>query len=256
MQFYDYMSLICEGNVHTLIAGCTGSGKSVLLNGVILYIHTIEGAGLYLIDPKRVELSQYKDSDHTVMYGDTDESILSVLASVSAEMDRRFKDMQRRGLRKTDLPPRYIIIDELALFNHKINPKLAEGNEFLSRIATLGRASNMFLIACTQRPTNDVITPLFKINCDCKVALRTSTDQESRNIIQVNDAHYLPRWGECLITHPDIVGIARAPVRLYKDEKIEAFVYPNGHRINRLQVSNISSQDVKPKSFLQRLFGG
>ena len=253
MQFYDYMSMITERNVHTLIAGCVGSGKSVLLNGVILYIHTIEGAGMYLIDPKRVELSQYRDSDHTVMYADTTESILSALASANAEMDRRFEDMQRRGLRTTDLPPRYIIIDELAQFNRRVNPKLAEGNELLSRITTLGRASKIFVIACTQRPTNDVITPLVKINCDCKIALRTSTDQESRNIIQTADAHYLPRWGKCLITHPDLVGFAEAPVRLYEDEEIEAFVYPNGHRANRLQVSNTRPQ--KPKSFLQRLFG-
>jgi DNA helicase HerA-like ATPase len=74
-------------NRHLLIAGTTGSGKSVVINGIITSLLMTAGPDtvqLVLIDPKRVELSQYKDSDHTVMYGDTDESILSVLASANA----------------------------------------------------------------------------------------------------------------------------------------------------------------------------
>ena len=242
LDFYNYLDKITGENVHTLIAGCMGSGKSVLLNGVILNILTIDGAGLYLIDPKRVELVQYKNSVHTCAYASEPEEIISVIHSATVEMDRRFKDMQKRGLRKTDLPPRYVIIDELAQFSKRIDPRLAQANEDLARIATLGRASKIFIIACTQRPTNDVITPVIKTNCDCKIALRTASDQESRNIIQVSDAHYLPRHGFCLITHPDFVGVQKAPVRLYEDETIDAFVASCGLR--------------KRKSFLSRLFGG
>ena len=243
MEFFEYMPLMTKENVHTLIAGCMGSGKSVLLNGVICYIHTIEGSGLYLIDPKRVELVQYKDSDHTVAYASEPDEIISVIHSACEEMDRRFLDMQKRGLRKTDKPPRYVIIDELAQFSKRIDPRLAKANEDLARIATLGRASKIFIIACTQRPTNDVITPVIKTNCDCKIALRTASDQESRNIIQVSDAHYLPRWGQCIITHPNIIGSVVAPVRFYDDEEIEDFIYPFGH-----------SKSGK-RGFLQRLFG-
>lgn len=242
LDFYDYLDLITGSNVHTLIAGCTGSGKSVLLNGVLLNILTIDGAGLYLIDPKGVELVQYKDSVHTVAYAYTDDEIISVIHSACEEMDRRFANMRRKGLRKTDLPPRFVVIDELAQFSKRVNPRLAKANEDLSRIATLGRASGIFLIGCTQRPTNDVITPLLKVNCDCKIALRTSTKQESRNIIQTDDANYLPKYGFCVIAHPDFVGLQKAPVRLYENETIDAFVASCGLR--------------KPKSFLQRLFGG
>lgn len=230
LDFYDYMDLICDSDVHTLIAGCTGSGKSVLLNGVILNILTIDGAGLYLIDPKGVELIQYRDSVHTVAYAYTDEEIISVIHSATEEMDRRFKDMRRKGLRRTDLPPRFVIIDELAQFSKKVNPKLAKANEDLSRIATLGRASGIFLIGCTQRPTNDVITPLLKINCDCKIALRTDSEQESRNIIKVSDAHYLPRHGFCYIAHPNFMGIRKEPVEYYSDNTIYDFVKSCGIR--------------------------
>ena len=244
LEFYDYLDKITGENVHTLIAGCMGSGKSNLLHWVILNILTIDGSGLYLIDPKRVELVQYKNSVHTCAYACETEDIISVIHSAAEEMDRRFKDMQRRGLRKSDKPPRYIIIDELAQFSKRIDPRLAKANEDLARIATLGRASKVFIIACTQRPTNDVITPVIKTNCDCKIALRTSSDQESRNIIQVSDAHYLPRHGFCLITHPDYMGVQRAPVDLCTDETIDAFVASCGLRRQ------------KQKSFLQRLFGG
>lgn len=236
LEFYDYLDLITGSNVHTLIAGCTGSGKSVLLNGVILNILTIDGAGLYLIDPKGTELMQYEDSVHTVAYGCSNEEILRVIHSATEEMDRRFADMRARRLRKTDKPPRFVIIDELAQFSRSTNPELAEANRDLNRLLTLGRASGIFTIACTQRPTNDVISPLIKVNCDCKIALRTSTPQESRNIIQVADAYELPWHGYCLIRHPSFRDVKQAPVELYSDETIDEAVRFCGlrqrHRFN------------------------
>ena len=246
LEFYDYLDLITGSNVHTLIAGCTGSGKSVLLNGVILNILTIDGAGMYLIDPKGVELVQYKDSVHTVAYAYTNDQIIRVIHSACEEMDRRFADMRRKGLRKTDKPPRFVIIDELAQFSRSVNPELAQANKDLARLVTLGRASGIFLIGCTQRPTNDVITPILKVNCDCKIALSVSTPQESRNIIQVADAYELPWHGFCLIRHPSYKGVRKEPVEFYSDETIDAFVRASGLR--------------KPKQtsqgFLSRLFRG
>lgn len=253
MEFFDYMPLICESDRNTLIAGPVGSGKSVLLNSVIMYIHTIEGAGMYLIDPKGTELSQYEDSDHTVFYSDDASSAYEAISMAEAEMERRFKDMKARRLRHTDLPPRFIIIDELAQFNKRVDPDYDPCNPKLAKIATKGRASGVYIIACTQRLTNDVITPLIKVNCDCKIALRTATEQESRNVLGVKDAHYLPKNGYCIMSHPNFMDCVKAPVRYFSDEEIEAFVYPNGHRANRLQVSNTRPQ--KPKSFLQRLLG-
>lgn len=230
LDFYNYLDLITGSNLHTLIAGCTGSGKSVLLNGVVMNILTIDGAGLYLIDPKGTELMQYEDSVHTCAYACSNKEILEVIHSATCEMDRRFADMRARRLRKTDKPPRFVIIDELAQFSRSTNPELAEANRDLNRLLTLGRASNIFMIACTQRPTNDVISPLIKVNCDCKIALRTSDAQESRNIIQIPDACKLPKVGYCLIRHPDFMDVQRAPVRLYDDKTIDAFIASCGLR--------------------------
>ena len=223
LNFYDYLPMITQGGYHVLIAGCTGSGKSVMLNGLILHTLTIPGSGLYLIDPKRVELSCYQPSSHCISYGDTYETIEDTLKKAVAEMKFRFSEMKFLGIRKTFREPRYIIIDELAQFSHKVNKEYAKLNPLLSELATLGRAANMFLIACTQRPTNDTITPLFKINCDCKIALRCATEQESRNIIEISDARYLPKHGQCIIRHPDLLEPMIYPVDYYEDAFIENF---------------------------------
>ena len=124
LEFYDYLPKITQGDCHTLIAGVVGSGKSVMLNGIVLHTMTIVGSGLYLIDPKRTELSMYRSSAHCVAYGDTDETIISTLKLAQAEMHRRFAEMQREGLRKTKRPPCYVVIDELAMLSTKINKDL------------------------------------------------------------------------------------------------------------------------------------
>ena len=246
IEFYDYMPKITQGDCHTLIAGVVGSGKSVMLNGIILHTMTIAGSGLYLIDPKRVELSMYRSSAHCVAYGDTDATIVSTLRMAQAEMHNRFADMQRRGLRKTDKPPMYVVIDELAMLSTKINKELAKvTNPILSDICVLGRASKVFLIACTQRPTQDVITPLIKVNCDCRIALRVTNEYQSRNIIDVGDAHYLPRYGYCYMAHPDFMEVEKLPVRLYPDEVIQQAVFASRRQPQRQQ----------KKSLLQRIFG-
>ena len=255
LEFYDYMPLITQGDCHTLIAGVVGSGKSVLLNGIILHSMTIDGSGLYLIDPKRVELSMYRSSVHCASYGDTDETIIQTLKFAQAEMHRRFADMQKRGLRKTDLPPRYVVIDELAMLSTKINKELAKvTNPILSDICVLGRASKIFLVACTQRPTQDVITPLIKVNCDCRIALRMTNEYQSRNIIDVGDAHYLPRYGYCYMAHPDFIGVEKKPVRLYPDSVIEQAVEAS-KRKEQARPAPKEQKKQKNKSLFDKIFG-
>lgn len=227
MEFHTYLDLIAKDNKHTLIAGCTGSGKSVFLNDVLCYILTIDGSGLILIDPKKVELAPYRNSCHTIMYGDDEETIKAALTYAVNVMDARFSAMQKQGIRKSTEAPIYIVIDELAQFSRTVNPELATNNTLLSKLATLGRAANVFLIACTQRPTNDVITPLYKINCDCKVALRTGTKQESRNIIDIDDAYSLPEVGYAIIRHPKHRDPIQVPVDYHTDKEIEDFIRPS-----------------------------
>lgn len=227
MQFYSYVEKVVTSNVHILIAGCTGSGKSVLLNSLLCYILTIDHSGLILIDPKKVELAPYRKSCHTIMYGDDTTSINQSLKYAVNLMHNRYTRMQNEEIVKSNEAPIYIIIDELAQFSRTVRPDLAVNNPLLAELATLGRAANIFLIACTQRPTNDVITPLYKVNCDCKIALRTSTEQESRNIIGISDAaHFSERYGHCIISHPDYMTPQEAPVAYHPLEEIKAFIAP------------------------------
>lgn len=247
MEFHTYLDLIVNDNKHVLIAGCTGSGKSVFLNDVLCYILTIDGSGLILIDPKKVELAPYRNSNHTIMYGDDTRTITSALEYAVSLMESRFDTMQEQGIRKSKEAPVYIIIDELAQFSRTVDPDLAKCNPLLSKLATLGRAANVFLIACTQRPTNDVITPLYKINCDCKVALRTSTKQESRNIIDISDAYDLPDVGYAIIRHPKHRDPFQVPVDYHTDKEIEEFIRPS------LRPSAPAPKQKK-RSFLQEFF--
>lgn len=250
MEFNTYLDLIVNDNKHVLIAGCTGSGKSVFLNNVLCYILTIDGSGLILIDPKKVELAPYRNSNHTIMYGDDEETIAHALQYAVGIMDARFSAMQRQGIRKSTEAPIYIIIDELAQFSRTVNPELAKNNTLLSKLATLGRAANVFLIACTQRPTNDVITPLYKINCDCKVALRTSTKQESRNIIDISDAYDLPDVGYAIIRHPKHRDPFQVPVDYHTDKEIEEYIRPT----LRPSAAVPGKEEKRPKTILGALF--
>lgn len=241
LEFCEYIYTITEGDHHTLIAGCTGSGKSVLLNGIVLNILTIPGSELYLIDPKGVELEAYRRSSHAICYADNAEDTFILLQKAVAEMRSRFKEMKSQGLRKSPRNRQYIIIDELAQFSPKVDKSYKEANELLSQISTLGRAANIFIIACTQRPTQDVITPLVKINFDCKIALRTATKRESINIIDRPDANFLPEHGKCIMVHP-------------------AYVEPHIHTVDFFSNSTIDQaiddtrRPVK-RSFFSRILG-
>lgn len=179
---------------HALIAGSTGSGKSVLINSIIytaLY-QPPNCCKLVLIDPKRVELYRYKNIPHTLIYAIETPDIINALCDSIEIMERRYKAMQRRGQLKSTDPDIYIIIDEYADLMTTAKKAVTP---LICRIAQLGRAANMHLILATQRPTRDIITGQIKVNLDSRVALRCPTPQDSRNIIDVKGAETLPRYG-------------------------------------------------------------
>lgn len=187
---------------HILIAGSTGSGKSVLINSVIytaLYnapTHT----QLILIDPKRVELVQYKNLPHTQIYASEPHQIAAALGAAVEIMETRYKRMQAAGQRESIEAHIYIIIDELAdLFT----TQKRETAPLIARLAQLGRAARLHLIAATQRPTKDIITGQIKVNLDSRVALRCPTAQDSRNIINTGGAEQLPRYGSGYYLTPE-----------------------------------------------------
>lgn len=179
---------------HTLIAGASNSGKSVLINDII-YTALYKDPSrlqLVLIDPKRVELIDYKPLPHTLRYASEPVEIINTLKWCVDLMETRYAEMQRKRIKKYDGSDVYIFIDEFAdlMTTHK-----KETLPLLQRIAQLGRAANIHLIAATQRPTKDVVNGQIKVNMDSRIALRCPTAQDSRNIINVNGAEQLPRCG-------------------------------------------------------------
>lgn len=189
---------------HLLIAGATGSGKSVLINSIIFSALSKSPAynQFFFIDLKRVELSEYKQVPHCLGYADTPESAKSIIDYAVQLLEYRFRDMQNRAA-VTGKPCKifspdgskqvYLIIDEYADLVTTCGKSIQNN---LSRIAILGRAAGIHLLIATQRPTRDIIDGRIKANIDSRIALRTSTAQESRNIIDVSGAEKLPEYGQ------------------------------------------------------------
>ena len=179
---------------HLLIAGSTGSGKSVLLNSLIytaLYKPPTVAAFI-LIDPKRVELVEFARLPHCIRYASEPDEITATLAEAVTIMESRYKRMQAARQKQTTERDIYIIIDEFAdLMTTQKRQTLAP----LQRLAQLGRAAGLHLIAATQRPTRDIINGQIKVNLDSRLALRCPTAQDSRNIINTKGAETLPRYG-------------------------------------------------------------
>ena len=187
---------------HMLIAGATGSGKSVVMNGLIATI-MLSASGekaLILIDPKRVEFSRYRWLPHTLAYAQTPSEIEATLHYAIDLIEQRFQRMEHHGLQKSLDGDIYILIDEFA---DLMVPQQRATLPLIIRIAKLGRAANIHLFLATQRPTRDIITGQIKVNMDARLALRVPTSQDSRNIIDVNGAEFLPRWGEGYYLTPE-----------------------------------------------------
>lgn len=203
---------------HLLVAGATGSGKSVVLNGIMstLLIHSPALVQFVLIDPKRVELIQYKDLPHTVAYASEPFEMVSALQHVLNITDARYRDMAGRGLRRYDGPDLYVLIDELAdlmtTCKRQVQP-------LIQRIAQVGRAANVHLIAATQCPLREVIPTPIKCNLDARVALRTRSAQDSRNILGVTGCERLPRYGQGYYMTPD--GLQLWNIPMVSDSEID-----------------------------------
>ncbi|MBI2017531.1 DNA translocase FtsK [Candidatus Daviesbacteria bacterium] len=206
---------------HCLIAGTTGSGKSVMLNAVIgslLFRNSPDELKLILIDPKRVELTNYNGIPHLLTPVITEpEKILSALKWAMAEMERRYKLFQSVGVRNISgynemsgfqaLPYIVIIVDELA---DLMMFAPVEIEDAITRIAQLARATGIHLVVATQRPSVDVITGLIKANIPCRIAFNVSSMVDSRVILDGPGAEKLLGRGDMLFLPPD----ASKPIRI------------------------------------------
>lgn len=209
---------------HVLIAGATGSGKSVLINSLIytaLYQAPCQ-VKFILIDPKRVELSDYRYLPHTMRYASEPGDIAAAIHGAVDLMECRYRDMQARRLKRYDGPDIYIIIDEYA---DLVTVQKQQVLTPLCRIAQLGRAAGIHLILATQRPTRDIINGQIKVNIDARVALRCPTSQDSRNIINIKGAELLPRYGKGLYLTPDTMQPVQVPIPMTPQAEIDRLVY-------------------------------
>lgn len=187
---------------HLLIAGTTGSGKSVIINNIIytLLYKSPKEVKLILIDPKKVELVQYKELPHTLAYASEQADIIQTIKNTVALMEQRYKTMQKQGIKKSREADLYIIIDEYA---DLITTSKKDTECLICRLAQLGRAARVHLIIATQRPTRDIITGQVKVNIDSRLALRVPTAQDSRNIINIKGAENLAKYGQGYYLTPD-----------------------------------------------------
>jgi len=210
---------------HLLIAGATGSGKSVCINNIILsilYKLNPETVKFIMIDPKRVELNVYNGIPHLLIPIVTDASqAIKVLNWSISEMEKRFKIFAEAGVRNLEgyneyvrninndtepLPYIIIVIDELADLMLS-SPVKAE--ESLCRLAQMTRATGIHLIIATQRPSVDIITGSIKVNFPSRIAFAVSTQVDSRTILDVNGAEKLLGNGDMLFSP---VGVSK-PIR-------------------------------------------
>ncbi|VVA44085.1 DNA translocase FtsK [Candidatus Roizmanbacteria bacterium] len=199
---------------HALIAGATGSGKSVLLNAWIsafLFRTRPEDLRMILVDPKRVELSIYNSIPHLLTEVIVDaEKIISALKWTVGEMQLRYKLFAKVGARNIEgynlisgiekRPYIIFVIDELAdlmIFAP------GESEELITRVAQMARATGIHLILATQRPSVDVITGLMKANIPTRIAFNVSSMIDSRVIIDMPGAEKLLGRGDMLFLPPD-----------------------------------------------------
>lgn len=209
---------------HLLIAGETGSGKSVLLNSIICsLLFKSPDNRFVMIDPKRTELSRYEGIFPLFRPIVKDPcSAIEALESVCKEMDNRYNNMERAGTKDykdIGCKPIIVVIDELAdlmLTSHY------KSEQFIVRIAQLGRAAGIHLIIATQRPTAQVLTGLIKSNMPCRIALQTASIRDSINILDHKGAEQLIGRGDALLKLPDRVNTIRFQSAYISDSDIDA----------------------------------
>lgn len=181
--------------VHMLVAGSTGTGKSVFLNSLISSLYLEENNEpfmLYLIDPKRVSFQHFKGLVNVKLITDTNEAVYCFDKLIGI-MEERYQEMEQG---KKDFMPIYVIVDELAdlMLESKYTCE-----ESLVRLAQKSRQANIHLILCTQRPTINVVSGLIKAQCDTRVCFKMSSIRDSITILDHKGAEQLLGYGDCLI---------------------------------------------------------
>ena len=227
-----------ESMPHLLIAGTTGSGKSVCVNAILtcfLLHNTPEDLRLILVDPKRVELTSYNGVPHLLAPVVVEiDRVIGALQWMTREMDKRYHMFAQVGARNiTDynarmklqgtkkLPFLVVVIDELADLM-MIAP--GETEQTITRLAQLARATGIHMILATQRPSVDVVTGLIKANFPARIAFAVASNTDSRVILDQPGAERLLGRGDMLFQAPDAPAPARLQGVFVSDHEIQNLV--------------------------------
>ena len=215
---------------HLLIAGTTGSGKTVCVNGIIasmLFNATPNDVKFLMVDPKMVELAQFNDIPHMLCPVVTDpKKVAMALAWVTSEMDERYQLLAQEGVRNIDaynlkkqkLPYIIVVIDELADLMMTVRDQVESA---IARLAQLSRAVGIHLILATQRPSVDVITGVIKANFPARISFKVASKVDSRTVLDMNGAEKLLGRGDLLFLQPGQAKPVRAQSSFMKDEELE-----------------------------------
>lgn len=223
---------------HLLIAGTTGSGKSVGINSMLLsllYRNSPKTLRLMMIDPKMLEFSIYNDIPHLLTPVITDpKKAVNALSNMVAEMERRYRLMaeaktknienyneKMKELGEEELPFIVVIIDELA------DLMMTAGKDvefYIGRLAQMARASGIHLIVATQRPSVDVVTGLIKANLPSRISYKVGQKIDSKVILDTMGAESLLGRGDCLFTPPGTSSIVRLHAPFASEFEIEKIV--------------------------------
>ncbi len=223
---------------HLLIAGTTGSGKSVCVNAIIsclMAYNTPDELKFLMVDPKRVELTNYNGVPHLLAPVIVDlERVVGVLQWVTREMDERYRKFAKSGARNIDdfntkaietstkkLPYIVVVIDELADLM-MLAPD--ETEKTICRLAQMARATGIHLIIATQRPSVDVVTGLIKANFPARIAFSVASSVDSRVILDTTGAERLLGRGDMLYVAPEIGAPQRLQGCFVGDREIHALV--------------------------------
>ncbi|MGA7634024.1 MAG: DNA translocase FtsK [Terriglobales bacterium] len=236
------------GMPHLLIAGSTGTGKSVAINAMImsiLYKSTPDEVRLVLVDPKRLELGNYEGVPHLYTPIITEPKLAAnALRNAVREMERRLKLLAAKGVRNIDSYNR-LFDDTPSLFSEQANPDdgpipkiviiideladlmMLDGNnveESITRLAQMARAVGIHLVLATQRPSVDVITGLIKANFPARVSFRVATKVDSRTILDANGAESLLGRGDMLYLPSGSARVHRLHAPYVTEKEIAAVV--------------------------------
>ncbi|MGQ9493681.1 MAG: DNA translocase FtsK 4TM domain-containing protein [Anaerolineae bacterium] len=223
---------------HLLIAGATGSGKSVCINSItacLLFNNTPDDLQLLMVDPKMVELTTFNGIPHLVAPVITEvEEVVRALRWVTKQMDERYRLLSEMGVRNIDaynqlmasrgeatLPYMVILIDELADLMVSAPEEIERS---VCRIAQLARATGIHLVIATQRPSVDVITGLIKANFPARISFAVTSQVDSRVILDTAGAEKLLGRGDMLYMAPDSSKLIRLQGCFVSDEELERLV--------------------------------